>query len=381
MINIDPKLSKGVIFVLEDTRLAGPHVYVARLCKGLKISSRVLIPRSKHSKTFKGLLKKNGVKVSETFFLSRLSREPLQIIYYLLMFIPEIIALTIIFLKSKEKLVYCAGGSWQIKGALAGYLSRKLVVWHLNDTHVPSIIMKIFRRISFLATAYIHASEATKTYYLDSLSDRPSAVIPAPIDTELFLDEIKFQNLEEKEKIVLGMICNINPTKNLEDFIMIADNISSEMRSRFEFRIIGPTFDSQQGYKKRLEKMIEELDIPNIFFYGPTEDISSSLRDLDIFLFTSKSESSPLVVWEALMSGLPVVTYRVGDIDKYIKNEFNGLTAEVFDKAAMCRAIDLLICDYNLANNLKTNARKTAIEFFSHTKCAELHVEYLSRLI
>ena len=124
-----------------------------------------------------------------------------------------------------------------------------------------------------------------------------------------------------------------------------------------------------------------EFRIDNIEFCGPTDDVSSSLQDLDIFLFTSKSESSPLVVWEALMSGLPVVTYRVGDIDKYIVNKVNGLTAEVFDKESICEAIYLLISDSNLTNTIKTNARKTAIKYFSHTKCAELHVEYLSRLI
>ena len=58
------------------------------------------------------------------FFLE-LSREPIRIIRYVFFFFPEIIFLTTHFLLSKEKVVYCAGGSWQIKGAISGYLARK----------------------------------------------------------------------------------------------------------------------------------------------------------------------------------------------------------------------------------------------------------------
>ena len=87
----------NVIFVLEDERLAGPQVYVSRLCKSLKLNSRVLIPKSNFSREFKNLLDKNKIQITETIFLSRLSREPLKIIYYTLMFIPEIIALTLMF--------------------------------------------------------------------------------------------------------------------------------------------------------------------------------------------------------------------------------------------------------------------------------------------
>lgn len=381
MINRKDKMENGIIFILEDARFAGPHVYVARLCKGLKVNSRVLLPRTNSSKKFKDLLKKYGIKFTETIFLSKLSRQPLQLIYYLLMFIPEITALTLIFFKSKEGIIYCAGGSWQIKGAIAGYLSGKSVVWHLNDTYVPSLVMSIFKSISFLADTYVHASEATKEYYHESLAERPSAVIPAPIDAEIFSKEIALYNLKDKDKIIIGTICNINPIKNLEDFIEIAKEVSLKNPNRFEFKIAGPIYDSQINYLKKLKGMIKNLNVNNVTFVGPTDDIKSCLESFDIFLFTSKSESSPLVIWEALMSGLPVVTYRVGDIDKYIVDKISGLTAEVFDKASLCEAIYYLISDNKIANKLKTNARKTAIKYFSHTKCAELHVEYFSRLI
>ena len=124
----------GIIFLLEDGRLAGPHIYVARLFKYLPGKNKVLIP--KDSEKAQKIFDSNSVNYEEIFFLSRLSREPFRIIKYFFFFIPEIFFLTVHFLRSKEKVIYCAGGSWQIKGAICGFLSGKVVIWHLNDTYV-----------------------------------------------------------------------------------------------------------------------------------------------------------------------------------------------------------------------------------------------------
>ena len=56
----------GIIFLLEDGRLAGPHVYIARLFKYLPGKNRVLIP--KDSKKVQKLFDSNNVNYEETFF-------------------------------------------------------------------------------------------------------------------------------------------------------------------------------------------------------------------------------------------------------------------------------------------------------------------------
>ena len=163
----------GIIFLLEDGRLAGPHIYVARLFKYLPGKNKVLIP--KDSEKAQKIFDSNSVNYQEIFFLSRLSREPFRIIKYFFFFIPEIFFLTVHFLRSKEKVIYCAGGSWQIKGAICGFLSGKVVIWHLNDTYVPKIIKVVFNLFSSLANGYIYASEASKKYYLLQKTDTPAS--------------------------------------------------------------------------------------------------------------------------------------------------------------------------------------------------------------
>ena len=73
----------GIIFLLEDGRLAGPHVYIARLFKYLPGKNRVLIP--KDSKKVQKLFDSNNVNYVETFSFQSY-QEPIRIIRYVLFF-------------------------------------------------------------------------------------------------------------------------------------------------------------------------------------------------------------------------------------------------------------------------------------------------------
>ena len=370
----------GIIFVLEDGRLAGPQIYVTRLCKALDINCRVFFPKSRSSIEFGYLLEKSGINYSKVY-MNRLSREPLRLIFYFLSFLPEILVLTVKFLFSAESIVYCAGGSWQIKAAIAGKLARKKVVWHLNDTFAPSLILRVFNHLSFLADGYVHASEATNKYYKKFLSERPSMVIPAPVDIDDFSEAKKLEDLSFKRTVTIGTVSNINPIKNLEDFIEVAAILNNEKSIKFKFVIYGPIFPSQKDYYNKLQKKIIDLDIGNLSFFGPVDNSSLALNEIDIFLFTSKFESSPMVVWEAMMGGVPIVSYKVGDIPRFVNHKRNGMLADKFDQQMLIESIKCLIFDFSLLNKVSKNARKTALNNFSNNKCAELHVEYLSRLI
>ncbi len=368
----------GIIFLLEDGRLAGPHVYIARMLKHLPGKNKVLIPED--SNQVQELFDEYKVDYETTFFLSRLSREPLRILRYFIFFIPEIIFLAIFLLKSNQKTIYCAGGSWQIKGAISGFFARKKVIWHLNDTYSPFVIRFIFSYLSYLADGYIFASKATKKYYENLIYQRSRMVIQAPVDEIKFGSIAREYDLSKKNLITIGTVCNINPLKNLEDFIEIARDLNMMKKYNLSFKVFGPTFKSQQSYKNKLMELVDEYDVQNIEFCGPSDRIHNDLEKMDIFLFTSKSESSPISIWEAMMSGLPVATYKVGDVDDYIIDGENGFTAEVFDWKKLSLSISSLI-DKNLSYKISLESKKVAEKYFSSKNCAKLHIEYIQKFI
>ncbi len=132
--------------------------------------------------------------------------------------------------------------------------------------------------------------------------------------------------------------------------------------------------------KKKLSRLISKYDLLNLEFSGSSDSIQSELNNLDIFLFTSKSESSPISVWEAMMMGLPIVSYRVGDVDKYILDDLNGFTADVFDKKKLITGINKII-EQNLSSKMGGKSIEIAHKYFSSKKCAQLHLEFIESLV
>ena len=46
------------------------------------------------------------------------------------------------------------------------------------------------------------------------------------------------------------------------------------------FFIVGPTYESQKGYERKLHAISNELEIANLHFYGPSDDVRKVLKEL-----------------------------------------------------------------------------------------------------
>ena len=126
-------------------------------------------------------------------------------------FFPRDYFLTTHFLLSKEKVVYCAGGSWQIKeGAISGYLARKVVIWHLNDTYVPKII-KLYLLFSPHLQMVISMLQKLLGITMLMQSRKERMLSQAPLDETKFRSINRDSDLNNKEIITIGTVCNVNP--------------------------------------------------------------------------------------------------------------------------------------------------------------------------
>ena len=89
-------------------------------------------------------------------------------------------------------------------------------------------------------------------------------------------------------------------------------------------------------------------------------------QGLDAFLVTSDKEAHPLVVYEAMATGLPVVTTHVGDVDRYIIDGVNGFILPV--NAPVERFVEVLNWlknDPTLRARIGEAARRTTLEKLS----------------
>ena len=88
-----------------------------------------------------------------------------------------------------------------------------------------------------------------------------------------------------------------------------------------------------------------------------------------------------MVILEAFAAGIPVIATSVGENSKIIQNGENGYLVDPGDILSMANKIEYLMYNKEVANNIKSNARKLFEEEFKAESMAKKYEElYLSFL-
>ena len=365
--------------IIEDGRLAGPQrrmLSVAIELQGSEVSTTIFLP-FKDSDEFVDLLKQRGVNYRKVR-LQRLTTNPVNLIKYLLFSPYEVTKLAVFFRREKYDIIHVSGGAWQFKGILAGFFAGSKVIWHLNDTQMPRLIRLLFLFLKRIPNGFIVAGERVADYYLnrEKQSGYPIFTIPAPVDTSLFRPDTTAppKHLLAKDGLNIVMVCNISPIKGVEYFLKMAYRLNQH-RNNLHFYVVGPHLTSQQQYIKGLYSICHELALSNVFFYGNSQDVSSILRESDIYVCTSLAEASPTSVWEAMSTAVPVVSTDVGDVGRYIINGKNGFIVPIKDTRALIHSVLRLIDNSDLRDEFGLKSRKIVLENLDIKRVADLHLQ------
>jgi glycosyltransferase involved in cell wall biosynthesis len=364
-----------ISFILEDGRYGGPHAYAISLINQLKENNdiEILLPK-KSSQVLISKLKSSKIHY-KLFPLTYLTRQITPLIKYVLFFFFEIIYLVIYFKKNNIDIVYACGGSWQFKAIIAAKISNRKVIWHLNDTYAPKVILYVFKKLNNIPVIYICASELTKKYYSPYFNkDKPVSVIPSPIDTDFFTREYLNNNLILGNETTIGIVANVNPIKNLEMFLGVATILNNEF-DNLKFVVVGAVWESQKKYFSKLQKIIQRNRLSNIEFIGQQDNIKSLLSSFDLYLCTSRSESSPIAIWEAMSMGCAIVSTDVGDVSQYIKSNISGEIVRVGDIKEMAKKASFILNNSNIMSLYQVNCQKIARQKFASKICAKSHLE------
>jgi glycosyltransferase involved in cell wall biosynthesis len=378
--------SMRIANVIEEGKLGGPQVRIAMVAHALKerAQTTVIMPME-NSEQFRQRCDALGV-VYETLPLSRITREWRAALRYVLFSIVEVVRLTAVLKRGAFDLVHVSGGSWQYKGVIAGKLAGKKVLWHLNDTAMPGFIKRVFSVVSRLADGFIYASERTRQYYRPLMTTgSPEYVIPAPVDTSLLDPSGSYPGDEEllkkwSGKFVVGVIANINPIKGLDVLIRTAADLNRRTGGVC-YVVVGAIYPAQRSYFEQLVRLCKELSVSNIEFVGSRDDVRPLLKRFDAYVCSSRAESSPIAVWEAMAMGKPVVSTDVGDVPLYVRDGNNGFIVGVGDSAALADRLARLAADEELRRQFGGRGRDIVVRELDVAKCADRHIEAYAAML
>jgi glycosyltransferase involved in cell wall biosynthesis len=176
----------------------------------------------------------------------------------------------------------------------------------------------------------------------------------------------------------VGMVARMNHRyKNQSGFLRIAARIHQRMPD-VEFVLVG-----DGPLRQELEQEAASLGLgASAIFLGDRQDMPAVLASLDVAVNTSDSESLSNVILEAMAAALPVVAYEVGGNSELLSPQ-RGTLIPPGNEAAFADAVQKLLADAALRQQLGRNARQFAQENFSldqvRQRYAELYVTLLEK--
>lgn len=146
--------------------------------------------------------------------------------------------------------------------------------------------------------------------------------------------------------------------KDYFTFIRTAEIISKE-RNDVVFLIFGVGELYQE-----LTDFSKSLNLENVVkFVGFRKDLPDVYPNIDVLLFTSKTEGLGTTVLDAFASHVPVVATKAGGIPEMVEDKVSGLLSDIGDAESLSKQVIEVLSNKELSNKLTTNAYAKAQEF------------------
>jgi O-antigen biosynthesis protein len=153
--------------------------------------------------------------------------------------------------------------------------------------------------------------------------------------------------------LILGTVCD---RKGQSDLIEAFAHMDDESARRVTCFIVG---DRPGAYSERLHAARLSLGEPlssRIRIIPETSDVALYYSAADLFVCSSRIESYPRVILEAMASGLPIITTPVFGIREQVQENINALFYPPGNSHALAEAIRRLLQDSNLRSRMARNS-------------------------
>jgi glycosyltransferase involved in cell wall biosynthesis len=195
--------------------------------------------------------------------------------------------------------------------------------------------------------------------------------IPNGIDSERFRmqgnrDELRQQLDVPIDKPVVVSIGRLTQQKGYPYLLAALALISPEERPLTLIAGDGPD-------RHELEVQAQALGLSHTHFLGNRQDIPALLAAADIFVLPSLWEGLPLVLLEAMSSGLPAVVTAVGGNQEVVEHGKSGLLVPAADVQALAAAIRRLLSNPWQREQMGQAARERFERRFSLQRFVHAH--------
>lgn len=270
--------------------------------------------------------------------------------------------------------------------AIAGWLSDASVVWHFNGYSFPAVLLRTIKHLApILADEFVFSSSVVRDHIFKK--DVGGKIIFPPVDTEAFTPSKtkKASQIREKFEIdqttpIVGTVGNITPAKDHKRLLQSIRRVIDEW-GKIAVPIVGAVSDTKQDYFEQIQTLCDELGLSDyVFFLGWRSDIQELLAEFDLFVLSSKMETGPMSVMEAMAMGVPVITTHVGAIKDVHHVEEISWVVPPESPVALAEAVQEALNAEDQWPSIGMKSRRCAKKWFSLDQSSEKHYQLYTSL-
>ncbi len=209
------------------------------------------------------------------------------------------------------------------------------------------------------ALKIFYVSEKQKQAMLDHGLNGNYELLYNVVDTTIFKED---KTVKSQKPLLLHVSSLVEREKNISGTLRVAKKLQ-DAGNDFDLILIGGEQEVVSYYKEETQK----IQLKNTTFTGKKTqaEIAEYMQRAHVLILFSNYEGMPVVVFEALATGLPVFASKVGQLPNMLAIDF-GKLVNVKDEAALVKELDLF-----LKGNLKFDSQKM-IEFISQNASYEV---------
>ncbi len=125
------------------------------------------------------------------------------------------------------------------------------------------------------------------------------------------------------------------------------------------------TFVGDGPLKNEIETLADHLKLKQrVSFLGYSKEINAELNKAQIFVLSTRWESFPRSILEAMRQNLPIIATNTGGCAESVKDNHNGFIVSVKDQNALANKLSVLIQDPLLREQMGNASRKRYLDKF-----------------
>lgn len=220
-----------------------------------------------------------------------------------------------------------------------------------NDHHelIPRwVIQKVEKEIEAADLILVPSFFVAKQLQKVGVLIHKIAIIPYGVNLSAFYPSTStMQKLSTKKPLNCLYVGQISHRKGIKILMEVARRC---LKLPIKFTLIGPMVSPE--VLKNIPR--------NTKYIGPTVPggVADAMHEADMFILPSLEDACALVVFEAMASGLPVITTTQNGSGEIISHGVNGLIVPPGDAPRLVEEIERLIFDQILRLEIGKNARK-----------------------